>query len=150
MISLLINTTTITIETSSDFIVEDIVMDVLLDVDTDGNASVDEDMELFHVPDMGDTPSSPMTVISAGDETPILTEDLLFECDIELDTIDSIKLEDMLDPDDTSTNSTENVDVEAIDQPVISTPPTSPSQIPEYNRLENLPYEIVERSGYPL
>jgi hypothetical protein len=126
----------------------DVERDLLMADRIDGYISASEEMsettEVFDVSEGRDSPSTPMT-ISSGDETPALTEELEYHIDQNL--IHPIKLEDLFDLED-STNATET----SPEQPVQTkeSRQTLPPQNPEYNRLENLPYEIVERPRSPL
>lgn len=126
----------------------DVEINLLMADPIDGYISAGEEMsektEVFDVSEGRDSPSTQMTIPSA-DETPALTEQLEYHGDQNL--FHSIKLEDLFDLDE-STNATET----SREQPVQTkeSGPTLPPQNPEYNRLENLPYEIVERPGYSL
>jgi hypothetical protein len=146
--------TTATLETGDGWYTNVDEMNLLLINDTtDGVSSEDEEMsdasELFDVLDELELSTTPLTIPS-DDETPILTDDLL-DFDDDLDLFEPIKLEDLSDPYDTSTLRTDTRDATELLRE--QTPPTQPPpnplpQNPDFNCLENLPYEIVERPRY--
>jgi hypothetical protein len=117
----------------------------LLLVDNDDDLFVSEEMsdiiEIFSIPD-----SSATSISSACNEIRNSLEDYYINSEEE----DSLfaKLEDLYETDTTSTQPTDpdlNHE-EPIQQD--SSPTTIPSYPPEFDQLQNLPYEIVERPRY--
>jgi hypothetical protein len=127
-------------------------MDLRLTNDTtNGVASEDEEIsdtsELFDVLDERALLSTPLKI-------PSNSETGLLDFGDDLNLFEPIKLEELFDLDDASTLAMDVPDetTELLREQTRPTqpPPNPPPQNPDFNCLENLPYEIVERPRYPL
>lgn len=123
---------------------------------TNGVASEDEKMshtsELFDVLDERELLSTPLNIPS--DSETVISTDGLLDFHDDLNLFEPIKLEELFDLDDPSTLAMDVPDetTELLMEQTRPTqhPPNPPPQNPDFNCLENLPYEIVERPRYSL
>jgi len=130
-------------------------MDLRLTNDaTNGVASEDEKMshtsQLFDVLDERELGSTLLNIPS--DSETVISTDGLLDFDDDLNLFEPIKLEELFDLDDASTLAMDVPDetTELLREQTRPTqpPPNPPPQNPDFNCLENLPYEIVERPRY--
>ena len=111
--------------------------------DNDGDISIEEMSDITEV--LPPVPDHLDNCSSNANETQISEpQDRKQEDDISSDEF--IKLEDLYDSDTTSTQSTNTFETLLESSP--SPSPTSSPQFPDYDQLQNLPNEIVERPRF--